>query len=49
MKRYDRVVLCPHCDGSGEGVADTKCAMCGGQGGLTIEQAEHLHVIVTAR
>jgi DnaJ-class molecular chaperone len=38
----DDTTICPQCDGSGVGVADTKCSFCGGCGGVSHAAAQAL-------
>jgi DnaJ-class molecular chaperone len=40
--RVDDIAICPACDGSGFGVADTFCGYCGGSGGVPPVAAERL-------
>lgn len=48
----DDTAICPACDGSGSGVADTSCGFCGGGGGVPLSAAqdfENKRRIMTAR
>lgn len=36
----DDTAICPACDGSGFGVADTECGFCGGCGGVPLAVAQ---------
>jgi hypothetical protein len=38
----DDTAICPACDGSGFGVADTMCGYCGGCGGVPLAAAQRL-------
>lgn len=36
----DDIAICPACNGSGFGVADTQCGFCGGCGGVPLDAAQ---------
>ena len=43
--QIDDTAICPACNGSGFGVADTYCGFCGGCGGVPLAAAQQFYSV----